>query len=380
MASTCYRIYRRNFIDLDKISAQTASSAQANFPITNINEKQRRSKVWRSNGFFDVTSSNNTLIFEETAATPLTATIAVAEYTSIAAMSSAIDAALTAAGASNYTVLNDSTTNFKFRITSDGAGGGGILNLLMANASNTCEDLLGFDSVDLSGALTYDSDFLRINSNESILWDMGISTNPQGFALIGPRNRPLGVSIDSTIKLQANITNNFSSPAFETTLTYNSKALLVENEDGLADQNYRYWRLLFDDQNSNGFVEVGSVLLGNFIDPARGRAQFPFESSYTDRSTTIFAEGGESFSDIREHSQNFSIRWLGLQKEDTDELDLLFENFQTAIPFFVSMDADAVFTTSSNRNLRFVKFSSPPSYRLLSPNNFAYTMNFREEL
>lgn len=377
---SCFRIYDTNFIDLDKISEQVASSENVSFPVINTNNKQRRSKVWRTDGYFEVTASNNEIVFEETGSTPLTATITVGEYTSITAMVAAVKSALDTAGGSVYTVSNSTATGFKFRIASDGAGGGGILNLLWSDAGSTAASLLGFDTNDLTGALTYDADFLRINSGEFILWDMGISTIPTGFAMIGPRNSPIGVSPDSVIKLQGNITDTFTSPIFETTLTYNSKSMLYENGDGISTQPLRYWRVLFEDQNPKGYIEIGAFLLGTHYNPTRGRVQFPLASSYVDRSTTVFSEGGQTFSDIKPKSQEFSVGWSAIQKLDVENLDILFDDFGTHTPFFVSMDAGAVFSTSSQRSLRFVKFSSPPSYQLISPDNFNVTMNFREEL
>ncbi len=381
MASGCFRVYPDNFIDLGAIASQSPSSEQANFPVININNAQRRSKVWRTKGYFNVTSSNNAIIFEETAATPLTASIIVGEYTSISDMVSAIQAALNLAGGSNYTVTNDSTTGFKFKIASDRVAGDNIFTLLMANASNNSEDLLGFDTVDLADAADHSSDWLRISSGEFLLWDFGLSSNPQGFAAIGKRNSPIGIGNDATVKIQANITNNFDSPLYEATLTYSERGYLIEDENGLADQPYRYWRMSIDDKtNPNGFIELGSVLLGDFFDPARGRVQFGKKDKYIDRSTTVFSEGGQEFSDIKQQSQQFDIVWRGLQKQDIEDLDILFQKFGTSTPFFVSMDVDAVYTTIAQRALRYVKFSSEPETVIESPNNFTVTMKFREQL
>lgn len=380
MASSCFRIYRDNFIDLDAIAEQLVSSEQANFPVTNINNKQRRSKVWRSNGYFNVTSSNNTLIFEETDGVPLTATLTVQAHTSASSLCTDIETQLESVGGSNYTCTNDSSTGFKFKIASDRVGGGGVFELLMGDASNTCEDLLGFDSVNLADAADHTADFLRINSGEFIRWDMGVSTNPEGFALIGPRNDPIGVSDNAVVKLQGNITNDFTSPGFETTLTYNSKAFLHEKADGIADQPYRYWRVLFEDQNPNGYIQLGAVLLGNFIDPDRGRVQFGLNQNYETRTKSAFSEGGQTFSDIRQPYSTISVQWKALKKADIEDIDILFDDFQTAIPFFISMDSDEVWTTEKERALRFVKFSRAPSYTIVSPNNFEVNMEFREEL
>jgi len=283
-----------NFADSDVAANITATSSDTSFPLTNALNKQRRSRVWRSAGFFEVTSSNNTIIFRETVAVDLTATITAGFYSSLTAFSAAVKTALEAVGASTYTVTNDGTTNFKFTIASDGAGGGGVLELRFADASNTSEGLLGFDSTNLSGSLSYNGDFLKLHTEEAILFDLGIAANPQDFILIGPRNRPLRFSPTATLKLQANPTNNFTSPAFESTLTLKDRAIVSLSTTGLGTTSYRFWRIQFVDQNPNGFVEVGAFFLGNHYTPTRN-PQFPFVTTHEDRSISVISEGGTDY-------------------------------------------------------------------------------------
>lgn len=377
---SCFRLYTTNYLDINTLANNDVTSADSDFPVTNVYNKIRRSKVWRSAGYFEVTATNNTIIFEETAGTPLTATITAGEYTSISAMSTAIKNALDSAGASTYTVLNDSTTGFKFKITSNGGGGGGIFNLKMGDASNTCEDLLGFDSANLSGSLNYTGSLIKINTGEAIIFDMGLSTKPKGFALIGPRNSPLKISPNATIRLQGNHTNTWTSPVYNQTVSYDDQALYIENENNLSTVGLRYWRVSFEDQNPNGYIEVGSLLLGDFFNPSRGRANFPLTSRYIDRSVEVFSEGGQTFSDVFPQSQSYSVEWRGLQKADIEAFDLIFQRFGTVRPFFVSMDDNAVYSSKVNRRVKFVKFVQEPQYSLVSPDNFTMSMALREEL
>lgn len=102
-----------------------------------------------------IDATNNKIDFEETAATPLVATLVNATYTP-ANLCGQIKAQLEAAGASTYTVTYE--TGNVFKILSDGAGGGGILNLLCfsgANAAVSTLAYLNFGSIDLTGALDY---------------------------------------------------------------------------------------------------------------------------------------------------------------------------------------------------------------------------------
>lgn len=377
----CVRILADNFVDTDVISNATQSSEQAAFPASNVYNKQRRSKVWRSNGYWEITASNNELVFEETSSVPLTASVAVGNYTSSTSLFAAIKTALEAAGDSTYTVSFDATTG-RIKIVSNGSGGGGIFSLLTSDAGSTLAETLGYDTaVDKTGSLTAMADVLRISTGEWLQWDLGISLNPKAFVLIGARNQSIKISPSATIKLQGNETNNWTTPSYETTLEYNDSTMVVVSDTGLHTEALRYWRLLIDDlDNPNGYVEVGSVYLGDTYAPTQGIAQFPFQTSPVDRTVTVFSEGGQTFSDIREKTQEFSLSWAHLTKDECERFISIFEDVGTGVPFFMILDNDSVFSSSRNYYTRFVKFSTEPDFQLVRPNSYSGVFRLREEL
>lgn len=378
----CVRYMTENFIDSEIIASRVASSAQASFPITNIENKQRRSKVWRSAGYWNIISgTNDTIIFRETALTNLTATIADGEYTSASSFFAAIKSALEAVGASTYTVSH--TTDYKIQITSNGSGGGGIFELIVTNVGFTAEAELGYaNTTDFTGALTYQGDFLRIHGSEGewIRWDMGLSSNPQAFIMTGPRNRALKISPTAIIKLQGNETNNWTSPSYQATLTYDDSVIIKSSTTGLHTNSLRYWRLSIQDQNPLGYIEIGAAFLGDYIAPTQGSVQFPFSSDYVDRTETLFSEGGQTFSEIREKTQSFSLRWSHLNYTGIEQFDDIFNEFGTGVPFFIHYDADTVFNSKTNKAVRYVKFQAPPRYALERPNFFTTEQTFLEQL
>jgi hypothetical protein len=382
---SCFRFYVYNFVDIDLLANNDVSSEDIEFPIENAYNRNRRSKVYRTDGYYEVTSANNTIIFRETDGVDLTATIAEAEYTSIETFIAAVETALEAVGASDYTVELDSSTFFKCKITSDGAGGDGRFELMLTDPLFTSADLLGFGTdVDRTGSLNYTADLLRVSSGEWVLWDLGIPSNPTGFILIGPRNDAIKISPNATLKLQANTTDVWTSPEYETTLTYDSEAIIQLSTDGttgIADKEYRFWRLLLDDkENPNGFVEFGGFFLGDHFITEQGSVQFPLESEIIDRTDTVFSEGGQSFSDILPHTQEWQFDFNFLTKADVEELEEIFEIYQTGLPFYVSMDSNAQFSTTASRRVLFCKFADAPSYELVRPNLFNASITLREEL
>lgn len=382
MAESGVKLLFFNYVDEDILANSDVSSEQTSFPVENAYNANRRSKVWRSNGYFEVTDDNNTIVFRESAGVDLTATIVAGEYASITLMCSAIKTALEAVGDSTYTVTNSTSTGFKFNIVSNGSGGGGVFHMMLADSAFTAEDLLGFSNAAslTDSSLTRTADFLRINSSEWILWDMGLSTNPKAFVLIGPRNSPLKISPNATLTLQASHNDAWDSPGYELGLTYDDQAIFHVNSSGIGDQAYRYWRLKIEDQNPNGYVEVGAFFLGNYFNPSRGRVQFPFSATQIDNSDTIASEGGQTYSDIRQTSASYELKWFGLQKADVAEFEEQFQEYGTNKPFFVALDSDATFSTSANRRVIFAKIVSNPDWSLISPDNFELSVTIREEL
>jgi hypothetical protein len=376
------RFLNQNFVDVDVVSNSYVSSEQTAFPASNVYNRNRRSKVWRSNGYWNITTGSNTIIFRETIGVDLTATVAVAEYTSTTSLFTAIKAAFDAAGVATYTVSADTTTG-KVKILSDLGGGASVFQLMWTNASSfDMAEILGFDiTEDQTGAAYYIAGELRISTSEWFLWDMGISSLPRAFVLIGPRNSPLKIVPSAVLKLQGNETNVWTSPSYETTLTYNDSAIVEFNADGLHTEALRYWRLQIEDlSNPLGYVEIGSIFLGEFFEPTRGAPQFPFESEPIDRSSTIFSEGGQTFSDIREKSERFSIEMFGLTVAEKESMIDIFNDFGVAVPFFISFDPDAVFSSLTNDYVRFVKFDDTPKVSLVSPGVYTFKATFREEL
>jgi hypothetical protein len=380
MPHSCFRIYDTNFVDTDILANQDFTSEQASFPATNVYNTQRRTKVWRTNGFYDVTASNNVIIFRETTGVDLTATIAVAEYSSRTSFLAAVKAALDAAGASTYTVAE---VNLKTKITSNGAGGGGLFQLMTSDGSFTAEDILGYSTTDKTGALFYTADFVVIHSpSERLVWDFGVPTNPSAFILIGLRNDNLPYSPNGTIKLFGNETDNFSgTPSYSQTLTLDDQVISEIADENLHTEPVRYWASDFNDPtNGLGYIQVSNIFLGDYFDPARGRVQFPWVKQYIDRTVTSTSEGGQSFADIKDQTGAYPIKFFGLQIADVERFDEIFEFYGTGKPLFVSMDTDAVFSSNRNRRIIFARFDSRPVATLSAPDVYDITMLFKEDL
>jgi hypothetical protein len=217
-------------------------------------------------------------------------------------------------------------------------------------------------------------------TDEWMRFDLGLAGNPTCFALIGPRAYPLIISNAATIKLQASSTDLWDAPEFETTLTYDSEVISKIVELGIASQPYRYWRLQIVDQNPAGFIEIGVLYLGNSYKLSKGGMVLPFQNNSVDRSETVYSEGGQEFSIIKTKSKSFAMTLNGDSRLDYENIEAIFESFGTSQPFFMSYDDSAVYSSSVNRKLKYVKFDRAVNIVNYSEKFFSCGMTFNEQV
>lgn len=368
----------------DYVAAQTQSSEDADYPIENALDLERRKRVWRSGGFFKVVSGSNTLVFREQAGVDLTATIAASSYASDALFFAAVKTALEDAGVGTYVVSRDATTA-RIKIQQSVSGGATVFQLQLTDAASAAvAALLGFDTAaNRTGATTYEADLIRIHSEEWVMWDLGGPVNPTAFIAVTDRNRPLQISPGATLKIQGNPTNNFDAPLVDLSLTYSDYVIQRIASSGLASNTYgyRYWRFqIIDNDNPDGYVELGAIFLGRHIVTTRGCPGFPFESNEIDLSEVQYSEGGQAMSGSRPLTEEFSLNWNGLNIASKELLENLWKSFGRTNSFFICMDNDEVFSSAKAEYVRLVRFTGEPRKTLISVGIWAYTMPLREQL
>jgi hypothetical protein len=379
MSHSIVRFLWDNWIAEETLANSDVSSEQAAFPIENAYNSRRRSKVWRSSGYWKIKAENNGIAFSEGGPT-LYASITVQAYNSTALFMAGLKAALEAAGANTYTVTQNS--NYRFNISSSG----GTFSLITTDPLFTSAEILGFDdSVDYTGATQYTADLLRIHTSEWVLWDMGIASNPNAFALIQQRNKAIDLTETALITLKGNHTNppDWDAPVYEAVIPYDDEVIAkvtTEASGVLATQALRYWRLEITDQNPLGYISAGAFFLGLTYVPTGGCAVFPLDDDLVDLTQTIRSEGGQSFSDILPKTEDYNFSFNMLNKDDVEEIKEYWDRFGTGVPFFILLDSVNAFSSSINRQLKFVKFLNEPKFKYFSPGKWSMTVNLREEL
>ncbi len=378
--ANCVGVCNGNFLDV--AASKTASSERVSYLAENVYNLDKRKKVWRTGGYWNIESGSNTIVFRESVGVDLTATIPAMEYTDTVSLLLAIEAAMEAVGGSDYVVALNGQGKFTF--TSDGTGGGGIFQLMWTDsASLNMADILGFDTAsDQTGSLSYTADVLRIHTEEFLLWDLGFPSNPKAFVLVSDRNNPLKVSPSATVKIQGNTTNSFATPQVDLTVNFTDFVLAKWNTEGLAGTTpCRYWRFhIQDKENHRQYVEFGAVYLGDMHDATRGCVVFPLEKSGIDRSEIITAEHGQVFAREIPKAQSFRLGWEGLTKVEERSLWQHFEDVGLTKSFFLILDLQDAFSVTEEESVILCKFEQAPDSRLISPNNFQSSWQVREQL
>lgn len=365
-----------NWIDREKLANTDVSSQQSAFPIDNAFNATRRSKVWRSAGYWKVKSTNNQIVFRESNGGPLlTAVIPVAGYNTTVSFLAAIKAAMELVGADTFTVTQ--TSNYRISIASSGS----YFQLVTTDVGFTAASILGFDTASNYTGLTLVGDLLRIHTSEWILWDMGIASQPNAFALIQQRNQPINITENALIELKGNFTNppDWDTPQFATVIPYDDEVIAKVVDTFFDASALRYWRLEIVDQSPLGFVSVGAFFLGVTYAPV-GCAVFPLGDKLVDLSETTTSEGGQTFSDELPKTATYNFQFNFLTKADVETFKEYWDFYGKSKPFFILLDSKEAFSSSINRRLKYVKFLSEPDIQLFSPGKFSMSIDVREEL
>jgi hypothetical protein len=371
-----FRIITDNYIDDDVYNTITPSSEQSGYEVENIEAKTYRQANWRTDGFFEVTASNKTIVFQETDGVDLTATLAEGNITSRSAMSTAIKTALDAAGGDTYTVTR---VDEKFVITSDGS----FLRIDGTDGSHTAGDLIGFTTNQSTAtpATGLTADVVRIHTEEYIEIDFGVAKRPSAIMLTGDRGDTLKLSPTATVKLQMNTTNVWTAPLVDETLTVGDDYVYKLEDDYFDSSYYRYARIYIEDKdNGNGYIQINVAALGEQWNLVRGRAQFPFSENYIDNSVITVNKDMTYYAEERTKLYRYNVKMSALKKAAKEELQDFFEDYGITKPFMVSIDTDQAFSSSAERLMKLVRFSSNIDTALISKDFFDCTLNLVEVL
>ena len=197
------------------------------------------------------------------------------------------------------------------------------------------------------------------NTTAEVVFDAGSAVDVTSV-VIANHNISAGVT---TLKLQGNSSDSWSSPAFETSLTHNSGIIYKD----FAKETYRYWRIqIIDASNSDGYIEIGRAWIGeNFTTPAISPTVSHSRMSSSVKSISI---SGQSYMDTRYFYSTISVSFPKITHTEKANLITQFETIDIGKPFFVTfdeskIDLDTYYVTFDVNQLAFEILRNPNYYR-----------------
>lgn len=377
---SCVLVIDSNLID-ERVSFAYSSQLTA-YPASNALDVNRRRKVWRSAGFWKIETGSNTLVIRDAVAgADLTATVAIGTYATDALFFAALKTALEAVSDSTFTITRDATTNaIKITAVLAGAASAFLIRGAAAGSANFAP-IIGFALTNISGALFYIADVVKIHTSEFLQFDFGFPVSPTAVLGFADKNRTLRISLDAVITLKGNLTNDFTTPLVSEVLTVADYAIGLADPLGIGGTACRHWQVeIIDPSNAFGYVELGALIIGTHAVLTRGSADFPLDADDTDLSQQEFSEGGQLVTSKRAQTQSIDIFWNGLDGASLEILAGIFETYGTHSVFAVILDGEDAFSTEILLWSKLVRMAGAPRKKLVSSNNWQVNWNLREDL
>jgi hypothetical protein len=321
-----------------------ATSENVNFPASNLSS-EFRSKVWRSSGFYEITTSNNKINFKESAmGAELTATLAIGEY-SVSTLALEIKNALESVGTETYAVSFGSGTG-KWTI----AHAGSYLDLLFSTGSDgatSIRNTIGFGVNDYSGGVSYVGAFVALHTSERIVFDLQTSEEIDTFAILFDPKRGIQLSESATITLKASHSDSWAAPVLSQSVSIDENLSIVTHFFTTA-QEFRYWCIeIVDPKNPNLYVEIGTVVLG--LSEVLERApDNGFSYSIADKSKLDRTEYGHVYADIFPMQKTLSFTFGIFEYSQVQLMEQIFNRVGGNKPIFVALDTSEMIFDKDN--------------------------------
>lgn len=373
-----FRILDFNWAQRSSVNV-AATSEDANFPATNVRDNPHRTAVWRSSGYFELTSSINKLDFKESGGgSEKSVAIPVGNYTASELEFEVKNQmeAVSGVGAT-YTVSLSATTG-KWTIATDQS----FLSLLWSSGSQSGSSIgstLGFaTSADDTGATSYTGASIALHTVERLVIDL-VSTNEpvDSFALVFPPE-DIKLTNQATLKLRANATNVWTSPSVDESLTIDEN-LGVATHFFSSDQAYRYWAVeVTDSKNPNLFVELSKVILAKATTLDHG-PEVGFSYEIADTSDVESTEFGHEYHDLLPNRTAFGFNLRLMPVADQTKLANIYNRVGRVTPVAIALDADAELF-DKDRFFLYGRLSGSLSQANVFRNNFDQELTLTEAL
>ena len=169
---------------------------------------------------------------------------------------------------------------------------------------------------------------------ERIVFDMGSAVDINFFAAF---NHDI-TSGDSLLKIEANTSDSWGSPAFSEAVDFNAGKLVHYLS---AAESYRFWSFTFTKSASGETRHLGRVVFGTYTEVEDNASIDGTEWGFIDLSEVVRTKGGQVYANQNEILRTLSLVFPFAALTQMEEFQTLAETFGVSRAFFVSLDHDS---------------------------------------
>lgn len=177
---------------------------------------------------------------------------------------------------------------------------------------------------------------------QRIVFDLGSTEDIDSFALLFNPIAGEGIKLTdaATVKLQANATDSWGSPAVNQTVTIDNVYDLYTHFFATA-QSYRYWAVeVTDTGNAYGYIEIAKVILSKATQLGQ-TPEIGFVDTLDDQSKTQETAYGHRYADVYPTRRSLEFNYAAMSEGDIASLQAIFRRVGKVTPIAVALDPTA---------------------------------------
>lgn len=353
------------------VNSITSSELNPSYPIGNLSNNYRGRPV-KFNGTFIVDSANDKLYINDGG--DVTVVVTQGTYTSRADFVQAVQDALDSFS-SGFTFTWDPTTK-SFSISRATP-----FSLRLSQTTDAIHNTIGFTgNTDLTGQTYYEADQRRFHwPSEFIKIDFGYFPDIGFLGIISDSRYVFSLSLTANVRIQANTIDDFTSPPLDRVLDITEQGIFEFFDDD--DYNYRYWKLVIEDNNGLDDPKIGYMYLGEFH-KFDNRYNAQGGENYSEDFSEIFkSEAGQIYALEKQNQKKYeSITIQMIAPNDRDFLFDIWSRFKTVKPFFISIDPKLEISNNLSDYTFLCSFNSAPKFVHYSGNKYNTSFGVSEWL
>ncbi len=203
-------------------------------------------------------------------------------------------------------------------------------------------------------------------SSEWIKFDFGGAKAIKGIFVLGHN-----ITSGATIKIQANSSDTWTSPAIDQNMNYDEDVIYYLFS---SEQSYQWWRFHVEDGgNPDGYIEIGRVEICKLLELGDViNSDYPETIYRTDK--TQYTLTGQVFGDEGISYKLWSLGMPFLTDDDKEDLEIVYNEVGQIKPLVLILYEDMIETYG----IKYVIFNDNISFNHIFKNIWNCNLAFRE--